>query len=239
MDFLERTEVNPENEHIHKAQFPDHWERYEFVAGFIQGGNVLDVACGPGYGSAYLSRYCNAKVIGLDIDGITVEAANRNYGNECDFIQIVGQTWPLKDGSIDTLVSLETFEHLEDPDSFLKEAKRVLKPNGKLILSTPVNNTDSRFSPDNPFHVREYSWQELGENIERYFTLKSRYSQISKLGELNSSINQSKFDFLKPLIPKGIKKKLLSVLQKSDLKKGRIIEGEIFNASVQLVVALK
>lgn len=66
-------------------------------------------------------------------------------------------------------MSIETLEHLTEPLSFLKEIKRVTKPNGTIIISTPLNETENRFTPSNPYHVREYSKKELIELFDYYF----------------------------------------------------------------------
>lgn len=153
--ILERTTVGPQTEHLHKKEYPDHWERYEFVAQYVDNKKVIDIACGPGYGTALLSRASKSKVIGLDVDKETVEAASFNYGDQSDFKAISGYNWPINYDSIDIVVSLETFEHLDQHDAFLQEAKRVLKKGGLLLLSTPINEGESRFKPVNQFHLRE------------------------------------------------------------------------------------
>jgi SAM-dependent methyltransferase len=68
----ERTEVKPSNEHLHKANYPDHWESYYFASNYIKGDRIIDVACGPAYGTALLSKLSNTKVLGLDVDENTI-----------------------------------------------------------------------------------------------------------------------------------------------------------------------
>jgi ubiquinone/menaquinone biosynthesis C-methylase UbiE len=236
---LERTEVKPSNEHLHKAKYPDHWERYIFASDFIKGDKIVDVACGPAYGTALLSKSSNQRVIGLDVDENTVKISTKNYGTFCDFFHISGYSWPFESNSIDSVVSLETFEHLDDPDSFLTEAHRVLKPGGNLILSTPLNETTGRFKPENPFHLREYTWDELGEKVSSKFNIIDRFSQISKIGNLNISIDRSNLKYLKKLTPAWLRNILLKLLHRTSLKSGIIEKGKAQNASVQLIVAQK
>jgi ubiquinone/menaquinone biosynthesis C-methylase UbiE len=239
INFQERTEVNPNNEHLHQAEFPDHWERYFFAAKYITGGSVIDIACGPGYGTAFLSKFTNSRVLGLDIDESTIKIAQKNYGAVCDFIKIIDNRWPFENSSINFIVSLETFEHINEIYDFLDEAYRVLSPGGFIVFSTPLNETESRFKPENPFHIREYSWDEFGEIISTRFVIKNRFSQISKLGSINSKIEDSYFNKIKLMLPNTLKSKILQLLNKKMFKSGNILEGKVKNASVQLILCTK
>jgi 2-polyprenyl-3-methyl-5-hydroxy-6-metoxy-1,4-benzoquinol methylase len=240
MEILERTTVGPHNEHLHKIQFVDHWERYEFAGQFVANKNVVDVASGPGYGTAYLSEQAGKTVLGLDVDQETVNAATHNYGHKANFKKIEGYNWDIEPNTVDVVVSLETFEHLDQPEAFLLAAKKVLKTNGKLILSTPINESEGRFKPVNPYHLREYTWNELGEIISKYFTIESRYSQVAKSGELSAKMNDSRFlKVIKNLIPTSVKALLLNTLNENmGYKKGTILKGEVAGASVQIIVAV-
>ncbi len=70
-------------------------------------------------------------------------------------------TWcifPVRDGVVDLVVSAQTVEHLWDQEGFLRECARVLRPGGRLVLTTPNRAT---FPPGNPFHSRELDAGEL------------------------------------------------------------------------------
>lgn len=237
--IIERTRVNPDTEPIHRLEYPDHWERYEFAGKFVYKKKVLDIACGVGYGTALLSRASGNRAIGLDIDGRSVEEAISNYGNQANFKNIHDYQWPIENDSIDVLVSLETFEHLDNTSAFLCEAKRVLKLKGLLILSTPLNETDTRFNPANQFHIREYNWDELGNEITNYFTILERYSQVSKSNALADAIDKRRLGLFKKIIPPSIKRCFIGILNNAGMKKGSIVEGKMSTASVQIVIATK
>ena len=239
MKALERTTVSPSTESFHKSEYPDHWERYEFAANFVEGKKVIDIACGPGYGTALLSKKSGQTTIGLDVDEEVVQTATKNYGHIAKFQKADGYNWPIESNSFDVVVSLETFEHLDNPEAFLQEIFRVLKPTGSLIISTPCNETETRFHPPNPFHLREYNWIEMGEYISKYFTIQNRYSQVSKIGKINAKINNSLFASIKSKIPKSIKHLLLNSLTATSLKEGEIVAGYKENLGVQLLVASK
>lgn len=101
---------------------------------------VLDVGCGRGmYGEDTVAvRRENrihkgrcAKVIGIDVDPV---GQSNPYLDE--FRRIESARWPLADEEVDLIVSDWVLEHIEDPEAFLAECRRVLKPGGYLCLRT-------------------------------------------------------------------------------------------------------
>ena len=72
-----------------------------------------------------------SKVIGLDVDP---EAQKNPYID--DFLLLESNAWPLADESVDVIVSDWVLEHVEDPDTYFSEARRVLKNNGRLCIRT-------------------------------------------------------------------------------------------------------
>ena len=69
--------------------------------------------------------------------------------------------------SVDFVVTFQVIEHIQDDNYFLKEIFRVLKPGGKLLLTTP--NKLMSLSR-NPWHIREYSPKEMKDILKKYFT---------------------------------------------------------------------
>jgi ubiquinone/menaquinone biosynthesis C-methylase UbiE len=158
--------------------------RYKFASKYVEDKIVLDIACGSGYGTILLSEHGARKVIGLDIDFNTILELQKQYHNNNNNIEFInGSTYsiPFSDEYFDILVSIETLEHLENPDTFLNEARRVLKKGGIIIISTPLNESESRFTPQNPFHIREYNLYEIECIMSKYFIKLDIYFQRSKL----------------------------------------------------------
>ncbi|HEX8009435.1 MAG TPA: class I SAM-dependent methyltransferase [Casimicrobiaceae bacterium] len=141
----------------------EHWHRYHFALPLVVGAEVLDVACGAGYGSALLARRAKS-VVGADVAADTLEHARASYAAvpNLDFRQADCAALPFADASFDAVVSFETIEHIEAQESFLDEARRVLRPDGLLILSSPnkLEYSDRRGFA-NPYHVRELYREEL------------------------------------------------------------------------------
>lgn len=101
---------------------------------------VADVGCG-----SQELRY-GAEERGIEYEGFDIEDGN------FDFDPI-----PAQAEAFDLLVSLALVEHLHNPDNFMREAMRVLKPGGFLYLSTPNWRYSSKTFYNNPAHVQPYS----------------------------------------------------------------------------------
>lgn len=145
-----------------------HLKRYEFAQPACEGKEVLDAACGVGYGTALLGRIAR-RVLGVDRDANAIAYARSRYGGDgIDFDVQDVTALELPDASFDVVVSFETIEHLAEPERFLEHARRVLRPEGLLFVSTPRVDETTR-SPENPFHRVELSRGDFEELLARYF----------------------------------------------------------------------
>jgi len=107
----------------------------------------------------------------------------------------------LKEGTFDVITSFETVEHFDERNDFLTELKRVLAPDGVLILSTPNANYSQPVNgvPANPFHIHEYEPDELKAELESHFIVERFLGQ-----ELDSSIQVSPFFEGQKRMPKNV-----------------------------------
>lgn len=157
----------------------EHIYRYRFALRFVRGKDVLDIACGEGYGTAAIAKAGARSVIGVDISEEACAHARQKYGIDArcgNAIEI-----PLPEKSVDTVVSYETVEHVTDPRTFLAECRRVLRPSGLLVISTP--NKDIYSIADcyqNPFHCSEMSEDEFVALLREGFKSVRLYSQHLK-----------------------------------------------------------
>ena len=152
-----------------------HIGRYVFAAQFVN-GTILDIACGNGYGSSYLIHKGAKTVVGGDYSGEAIEYARCHYSKDgLYFLRLDAQQLPFRDNSFDVIVSLETIEHLEKYKDFLQDCRRVLKEDGIFVCSTP--NANASFGSRDPYHFREFSVDELHEQVARYFAEVKLYGQ--------------------------------------------------------------
>jgi ubiquinone/menaquinone biosynthesis C-methylase UbiE len=138
---------------------------------FCSGKTVLDIACGEGYGTNLLSKFAKT-IAGVDIDKQTVVEAKLKYSAEnIQFAQGDTSNIPFPDSTFDVVVSFETIEHHDKHDEMITEIKRVLKPDGVFIISTPDKYvyTDLK-GVKNKFHVKELYKKEFVELIKRFFS---------------------------------------------------------------------
>lgn len=173
----------------------EHWHRYAFAQPLICELEVLDIACGEGYGSAMLAESA-ATVIGVDIDQASVDHATRRYGplhTNLRYERGSATAIPLADNSVDAVVSFETIEHIHEQQELLQEIARVLRDDGFLIISSP----DRRMYSDvtgfvNEHHVKELYREEfealLDKNFPRYAMFGQKLLFQSAIWQLGSAL---------------------------------------------------
>lgn len=132
---------------------------------------VVDAGCGEGYGAEMLAQ-AGAQCLAVDLDPATVEHVRRAHARRSDSPAGVRpvvanlDALPVPDESVDAVVSLQVIEHLWDVPRFLRECVRVLRPGGRLVVSTPNRLTFSpglgrAEKPLNPFHCEEFDADQL------------------------------------------------------------------------------
>jgi SAM-dependent methyltransferase len=150
----------------------EHMARYTFASRLARGKRVLDAGCGAGYGSAELAGAAHS-VVGVDRAPEAIEFARAHYAlDNLSFEEASCEALPHSDGSFELVVAFEVIEHLENWRGFLLEARRVLAPNGQLVVSTPnkLYYTESRGPHGaNPFHVHEFTFDEFRAELSAIF----------------------------------------------------------------------
>jgi 2-polyprenyl-3-methyl-5-hydroxy-6-metoxy-1,4-benzoquinol methylase len=136
--------------------------------GSMRDKRILDLGCGDGV-LTYLLNNKGAKAHGIDVSELAIELARKKHkemGSNADFSVASGYSTGMPESSLDGLISSDVIEHVQEPDRFLAEIKRVLKPGGIGIISTPVRVTEF---PLDPNHVVEWFPEGFKEIIEPFF----------------------------------------------------------------------
>lgn len=158
----------------------EHKHRYLSTLALVKDKIVLDIACGEGYGANMLAAHA-AHVYAIDINAQLIENATKVYLNKNISFQTGSVSKiPLPDQSIDVVTSFETIEHINEENQkvFLTEAKRVLRPGGLMIISTPdKKNYTERYNHSNEFHIRELYKEEF------ITLLKSQFKYVNLFGQ--------------------------------------------------------
>jgi SAM-dependent methyltransferase len=143
--------------------FRRHEAAYRALRSYCVDAVVLEAGCGEGYGADLLARDARL-VLGLDYDAPTAAHVAKAYPS----VRAVRGNLallPVRTSTVDVVANLQVIEHLWDQAGFLLECRRVLRPGGRLLVTTPNRITFSpgRDTPLNPFHTRELAAGELAE----------------------------------------------------------------------------
>jgi MPBQ/MSBQ methyltransferase len=106
-------------------------------------GNILDVACGKGGSSRYMMKYYSPQnITGINISERQIQAARLNAPG-CNFLVMSATDLAFPDASFHNVICVEAAFHFDTREQFLKEAHRVLKPGGTLVLSDILMNMEA------------------------------------------------------------------------------------------------
>jgi SAM-dependent methyltransferase len=162
----------------------EHIARYRWAAQLAEGRDVLDAACGVGFGAHLLHRAGARSVTGIDaFAGAIVEARERGHdGLRFEIGNLL--ELPLEPASFDLVVCFEAIEHVAEQERMLDEIKRVLRPGGVLAISTPLRGA---VAVHNPHHVAELEPEEFHRLLRGCFDnvdLRWQHSALASVIDL-------------------------------------------------------
>jgi SAM-dependent methyltransferase len=161
----------------------------------LTGKRILDFGCGDGVLSFMLFRK-GAVAFGIDVSEIAIRFAKKIYRSKNANVNLlVGSCYDtgFEDNYFDGVVSSDVIEHVRDTDRFLAELRRILKPGGKAVISTPIRLKNG---PLDEMHVHEWFEEDFNELISQYFP-QSRFFVSHPIfwTELQNRIGFLKFVF--------------------------------------------
>ncbi len=160
------SEIASDNPVHQRLLFP-----YEYVSKLVN-GNLLEIGCGTGRGVAVLADKVSY-FTGVDKNEELMNKLTSEYPSFKFIDMFLPPLKGIPSDTFDFVITFQVIEHIENDDYFLKEAARVLKPGGKLFLTT----VNKKFSlTRNPWHVREY----LAHELE--LLMKKHFSSVDTLG---------------------------------------------------------
>ena len=109
------------------------YTRYRIAAEYVEGKDVLEVACGPGIGLGYLARKAR-RVTGGDYDERLLQTGRRYYDGRIPLVRLDAHTLPFRISSFDVVILFEAIYYLRDADLFLEEARRTLRSGGVALI---------------------------------------------------------------------------------------------------------
>ncbi len=190
-----------------KEQMERLYQRYKFAAEFCQNKRVLEVACGGGVGLGVLAKVASQVTAG-DIDSTNVAIAQETWKNSSKITvcRLDAQSLPFEDASFDAVLLFEAIYYLNDVDKCLAEFKRVLRPEGILVIES-ANKEWTDFNPS-PFSIRYLSVSELYQKLTQHGFKTTMYKSYdcTPRTSLEQSLSRIKRFAVKwRLIPKSMK----------------------------------
>lgn len=212
----------------------EHWHRYIMASNFVKGKKVLDVACGTGYGSNMLSRTAES-VIGGDISRYNINYCNEIYDAENLTFQVEDiENLSFSDNSFDVVTCFETIEHVDEEtqERALSEIKRVLKPKGILLITTPNVDSKHYVGVDNEFHIKELGKIEFSDLLSKNFKNIEFSSQFQSSCSFILPLNGSEKPYTRFFNKKTDKASSFSKINlECEINSVTVDEGKFFIAS--------
>lgn len=157
-----------------------HLERYHYAGKHLAPGQIGDIACGAGYGSYLLATEYGSsieKLTAVDINEEAIAHAKKNYAHPRINYQLSDAMGFQTVVLFNTIISLETIEHLEKPLEFISHMTSQLKPGGRFIASAPVTPSMDA----NPFHKQDFTLRSFKKMfLDNGFVEIDSYLQIQR-----------------------------------------------------------
>lgn len=150
-----------------------------------QGGTALDVGSGPGSVTALLARAAgpDGLALGVDISEPMLARAVRSVaGPQIGFLRADAQRLPLRDQTVDAVVSIAVLQLIPDPVAALAEMARVLRPGGRLAVMVPTAGPAAGLWRKLPnFGAYVFGEDEIGDILEHHGFASVRTNSVGTI----------------------------------------------------------
>lgn len=205
--FGEKTNSNDLEDYGRRITTPPYMPRIEKCLQLVGTGKILEIGCSTGYFSYLLSSNKDRKIVGIDTLINSIEIANDLFGSDnLTYLHMDGEKLEFNDNKFDYVILMELLEHVESPYNLLKKIYGLLKPGGKIIISTPnstsikeIFDTLSLPFQKKPFYDRvnnEEKWTGGSDDHIYIWDIVKLYRLLNRVG-----FNYVKHDFCKFCLP--------------------------------------
>lgn len=161
-----------ENRNIKLGDYHYKWPAIKKLIPVGEKLTILDFGCGGGLITYEVYKMNpQSKIIGIDISEVAIKKAKKKVPQAIFYIIKDGDRLPLKSSTVDFILATDVIEHIYNTKDTMKEFFRILKPEGKILITTPYHGLiknfiiilfgfDSIFDPAGP-HIRFFSKRSL------------------------------------------------------------------------------
>ena len=163
--IIESLPFNVSQSRLHLTLLP-----YLYALKYVANHSVLEIGCNWGYGANLFSDTAHS-VTAFDISADAINHARKQFKNSnlTFFVHDANDPFPLKDASYDVVFANEVIEHIHNYTGCIREAARVLKPNGLLLMKTPNAKFDRYGHKLNKWHLKVFTPTEYRLLLSTYF----------------------------------------------------------------------
>ncbi len=148
---------------------------------------VLDFGCGAGFFTVEMAKLAG-KAIGIDINPyINTIIIPKSLEERLEFIQASGDALPFENDSFDRILASEILPMLPNPNAFMQEIKRVLKPGGKLVISNGAGHPAIEEAYEKPGWVFKLLQKKFPERVP------SSYAEYCSILQKSFGTGQERF----------------------------------------------